>query len=982
MLRPRRRRLRPRAALAALCTALLGAAFVQVAGQTPAAAVTFRARQGIQAGDVIDLNNGCAYTDSGSLLLADAEVQQRSGWLRLDLRGAADTTGCARGAYANLLGALDPDMKIIGLLSSSFASAAAPVDFAAHAAAIACDGAYAGVDAWEVWNEPNLPGGSYLSEAAFAELLARTSDQIHHCGGTAVKVVSGGVTPNDPIAYLQRVSTEIGAHPEWTDHFDYGNLRDAVNGIGLHPYVNAIDSAAYTGDTGTHQPLWDMVYQFTSNSAYEFAGEPVYLTEFGWRLPDDGGAPDHGEETTAAEQCFNLVSAFDHIAAMPNVVAGTWFTLKDFGDPGRRFGLYDDSGGARLARTGYVHDHCAGATDGAYNTDAEQLEWRDTAALAAARAGVAAAGAAQTAGTTYEVVLAPSNAPSYTMTRSTTGLALPLTTFYPPLPVGTYVWRVNKIVNGLRYPGKDQWKFTFLGKPAPPTGATATAAADGTSIKIAWVDGSNTEDGFSVTDGATSMTTPANATSHTWTGLSPGSTRCYRVRAFNSYGASAEAGPVCATTPSPPAAPSGVTATVVTGTSVRVDWVDNSSNETAFDVSDGTTTVALAAGSTSYTWPGLANGVTRCFQVRSRNLVGHSAWAGNACATTPTVPAAPTSPTAAVAGGTSIRVTWADRSANEWGFEISNGSTSQVVGANTTTFTWGGLANGTYMCFRVRSYNLAGYSAWTANACATTPTIPAAPASPTAVVASGTSIRVGWADRSTNEIGFEISNGSTSQVVGANSTTFTWGGLANGTYMCFRVRSYNLAGYSAWTAYACTTTPTVPAAPTSPYAIALSSSQINVSWSDRSSNETSFQIYNGVTTVTVGANVTNYTWGGLAAGTYMCFSVRAVSLAGASAWTPYACATTPAAPAVPAAPTGQSATPLNTSQIRVTWQDRSSNETGFQIYNGVTTVTVGANVTGYTWGGLASRTYMCFAIRSYNASGYSAWTPYACTTTL
>ncbi|MGE5827947.1 MAG: hypothetical protein ACM30G_06215 [Micromonosporaceae bacterium] len=63
------------------------------------------------------------------------------------------------------------------------------------------------------------------------------------------------------------------------------------------------------------------------------------------------------------------------------------------------------------------------------------------------------------------------------------------------------------------------------------------------------------------------------------------------------------------------------------------------------------------------------------------------------------------------------------------------------------------------------------------------------------------------------------------------------------------------------------------------------------------------------------------------------------------------------------------------------WQDRSTNETGFQIYDGVNYFTVGANVTTFYRTGLASRTYMCFAIRSYNAYGYTAWTPYACATT-
>jgi hypothetical protein len=172
---------------------------------------------------------------------------------------------------------------------------------------------------------------------------------------------------------------------------------------------------------------------------------------------------------------------------------------------------------------------------------------------------------------------------------------------------------------------------------------------------------------------------------------------------------------------------------------------------------------------------------------------------------------------------------------------------------------------------------------------------------------------------------------------------------------------------------------TVPAAPSGPSATALNGTQIRVGWVDNSGNETSFQIYNGVSTVTVGANSTGYTWGGLAQGTYMCFTVRAVNAAGASAWTPYACTTTPT---VPAAPTRQSAAALNASQIRVGWVDNSGNETGFQIYDGVGFFSVGPNATTFTRGGLASRTYMCFAIRSFNAAGYSAWTPYACTTTL
>jgi hypothetical protein len=100
---------------------------------------------------------------------------------------------------------------------------------------------------------------------------------------------------------------------------------------------------------------------------------------------------------------------------------------------------------------------------------------------------------------------------------------------------------------------------------------------------------------------------------------------------------------------------------------------------------------------------------------------------------------------------------------------------------------------------------------------------------------------------------------------------------------------------------------------------------------------------------------------------------------------------TPGAPgapstSVPAAPSNLTVTAVDPNDIRLNWQDNSSNETGFQINNGVITRDVGANSTTYTWDGLAPGTYMCFHIRAYNSAGDSAWEPdvspyYVCTTT-
>lgn len=92
--------------------------------------------------------------------------------------------------------------------------------------------------------------------------------------------------------------------------------------------------------------------------------------------------------------------------------------------------------------------------------------------------------------------------------------------------------------------------------------------------------------------------------------------------------------------------------------------------------------------------------------------------------------------------------------------------------------------------------------------------VPAAPTGLSVSAVDGTSIRLSWQDNSNNEVGFEISNGDTSVKVGANTNSYTWSGLTPGKYMCFMVRAYNAAGSSAYTPYACTTTLTVPAAPT------------------------------------------------------------------------------------------------------------------------------------------------------------------------
>ena len=173
-----------------------------------------------------------------------------------------------------------------------------------------------------------------------------------------------------------------------------------------------------------------------------------------------------------------------------------------------------------------------------------------------------------------------------------------------------------------------------------------------------------------------------------------------------------------------------------------------------------------------------------------------------------------------------------------------------------------------------------------------------------------------------------------------------------------------------------------PAAPTGLTVTAASSSQIDLSWTDNSGNETSFQIdvsTDGISyapLVTLGANVTSYSHTGLSPSTAYYYRVRACNTSGCSA-NAAASAVTQDGP--PAAPSNLTANAVSATQINLSWTDNSLNEDGFSIersLNGTTfTVigTTGPNVTTFAATGLAKNTRYYFRVRALNELGSSAY---------
>ena len=286
--------------------------------------------------------------------------------------------------------------------------------------------------------------------------------------------------------------------------------------------------------------------------------------------------------------------------------------------------------------------------------------------------------------------------------------------------------------------------------PSAPTGPTATASSS-TSVTVGWTDTSSDETGFEVqrcTGGGCSTfsaagAAAAGATSFVDVGRSASTTYGYRVRVVNGNGPSAWTSTVYAATPAaptPPNAPTGVSATATSSTSVTVGWTDASLDETGFELercieaacSTFAAVATPAANVTSFVDGNRTAGTTYGYRLRSVNANGASAWTATVYVATPaapTVPSAPTGLTATPVSATRVDLRWTDTSSNETGFRLerckggkcTNFAVVATPAAGATTYPDVGLQAATSYRYRVQAFNATGFSDYTSIVTVRTP---------------------------------------------------------------------------------------------------------------------------------------------------------------------------------------------------------------------------------------------------------------------
>jgi titin len=557
---------------------------------------------------------------------------------------------------------------------------------------------------------------------------------------------------------------------------------------------------------------------------------------------------------------------------------------------------------------------------------------------------------------------------------------------------------------------------TTLATPAATTATAITqtsftanwgvaASALGYQLDVATDTGfSNILSGYNSKDVTGGATTSASVT-----GLTPGNTYYYRVRAYNSPLFPSSNSNTITVVMLPPTSPPPVAsaATAITTTGFSANWsVATGATGYYIDVATDTgfNNILTAyknkniAGGTSISTPvtGLTASTQYYFRVRSYNTGGTS---GNSNAVpVMTLPVAPTLSAATLITQSGFTANWAAvTGAVGYRLDVSTSSifASTVTGyadlnvLSVTSYAVAGLTAGTTYYYRVRSYNAGGSSANPATPISVT-TVPPDPVAVAATAVTQTGFKATW-NQSTGATGYYLDIATdaafSTYVTGFQNKSLTPGtttsatvtGLVPDALYYYRVRSFNASGTSN---NSNVITQSTLATPVATAATLVGQTGFTANWSaatgatsyklDVSTSNTFATYVTGYNNKDVG-NVTTYPITGLTAGITYYYRVRAFSTVASANSNVITQATL-------GIPVASAASAITQTGFTANWGAATS-ATGYYLdiatNSAFTTFVTGFNgfdagsVTSYTATGLASSTTYYYRVRSYSSGGSS-----------
>jgi fibronectin type 3 domain-containing protein len=499
---------------------------------------------------------------------------------------------------------------------------------------------------------------------------------------------------------------------------------------------------------------------------------------------------------------------------------------------------------------------------------------------------------------------------------------------------------------------------------------------------------------------------------------------------------------------SPPNAPSGLTATATTPTQVNLAWADNSTNENGFAIEQSTDGVNFAqvgaanVRATAFSVVNLQPSTTYTFRVRAFNAIGNSGYSNLATATTlANVGTGGLNFSQGFTGATSF-LTLNGLSANivSSALRLTDGGTLEAASAFSTspldvtrfstqftfqvvdttqpgadgfTFTiqgvgptalgpfggglgygpdsaggTGGIPKSVAVKFDLFSNAGEGYDSTGLYTNGASPTLAGSiDLSGTgidlhsqhvfnvAMTYDGATLGVTITDTTTQAAASQSYAVNIPSLVGGNTAFVGFTAGTGGLTADQRILTWSYTPASAGP----------PAAPTKLSAAASSGTQVTLSWTDNSTNESAFLIerktgaagtYTQIGQTNAGA--TTFFDTGLATNTQYFYRVRATNSAGFSGYSNEANVTTPVPPVTPS---GARTTLITSTEIDLAWQDNSNNETGFKVFRKTSSIgtfnlvtTLPPNSTSYQDTGLTPGTQNDYHIQAFNLAGFSDFT--------
>ncbi len=485
---------------------------------------------------------------------------------------------------------------------------------------------------------------------------------------------------------------------------------------------------------------------------------------------------------------------------------------------------------------------------------------------------------------------------------------------------------------------------TIMTSPKPPEAPSVAVTKNAVTLSWAAVAGATSYDVL-----FSGITYNVAGTSKTISGLTPGTSYTYAIRANNAGGSSTYgATQTIITLGKFPAVPAGVKKTA-TEDSITISW-DAVDGATGYDILFNGTLYSVT--STSKTITGLSPNTNYTCQVRAKDADGPGSYSSTQTVTT--TPKAPANASATVSEN-AVTLNW-DAVPGAKSYDILFNGTEHNVTGTSKTIT--GLPANSSNTYQIRVNNSDGSSSYGIKR--TVKTAPNPPSSPS-VTAARDSVTISW-PASDGATSYDVLfNGETYNVTGTSKTIT---GLTPGTKYSLAVRANNADGSSSYGAtQAVTTLPDPPDTPSN-VSVTATTNSITVSW-NAVSGATSYDVLlNGKTYNVTG---TSKTITGLTPGTDYSYVVRANNAGGSSAYT--STKTIQTIPNPPAAPLTVSAT-ATANSVTVSWNAVSGATNYDVLFNGTT-----YNVTGNsrTFTGLASDTNYNYAVRAKNAGGSSAY---------